>query len=250
MATSRNGKPKMLAVQYLAPAAFLARSIPVKSPLDGQTVWAVRLVSDEELWRRVEDLTDDEFRRLCRLWKGRREDPWLTVPELRAAHDAILQLTTAPARLQKRRGRHRGRLGADPIKFEVTRQFLKRLHEVTLQALSDAEPGKGDSRAITQRILSGLTQRCVITKGPLKDQIVQWDRLHTEALRRRLQDWVRDTRRLQLRSNQSRAAEIVLAFLLDLEPDKDPLSIRHLQRILKQTTSPRPFQDTIPPLSV
>src|SRR5437879_1397755 len=125
------------ALQYLAGPRLLARFGRLSGP--GA---AIKPFTDEELWQRVEDLTDDEHRRLCKLWRERREDPWVTVPELSGALASIAALTTAPRRLRKRRGRHRGRLGDDPVAIELTRQFIKRLHDLVVKGLRKTRNSK------------------------------------------------------------------------------------------------------------
>jgi hypothetical protein len=237
---------KAMAVHYLM-TAQMRRSVQVISPIDGATVWSITPFSDDELWRRVEDLTDDEFRRLLTLWKGRREVPWETIPELRSATESILRLQTAPTRLSKRRGRHTGRLGPDPVSIELYHNFLRRLHDLLAQALSDTKPTlKPD--AITRRVLADLGCRCEITAGPLKNHIVHWG-TRVDEVAQRLGACVRDTLKHRGTSEKSKAAEIVLNFLDTSSSDEEPLSLRHLQRILKKTQTPRPRPDVIPPLA-
>jgi hypothetical protein len=243
---SENAKlGKATAIHYLT-TAQLRRSVPMSSPIDGATIRAIKPFVDEELWRRVEDLTDNEFRRLLKLWKERREDPWLTIPELRRATEIIRRLQTAPARLSKRRGRHKGRLGPDPVSIELNHHFLKRLHDLLVQVLSETKPNQ-KSETITKRVLATLRCRCEITAGPLKNHIVQWGPHIDEAVQR-LEVCVRDTLKHRISSDKSKATEIVLTFLDTLSSAEDLPSLRHLQRILKETSSPRPLPDLIPPL--
>lgn len=235
---------KAVAVDYLT-TAQLRRSVRVKSPIDGAPVWTITPFTDDELWRRVEDLTDNEFWRVLALWKERRADPWQTIPELRRATETILRLQTAPARLSKRRGRHKARLGSDPVSTELMHQFLRRLHDLLVEALSRPKPNL-KPEAITRRVIANLRYRCEITAGPLENHIVQWGP-RIDEVAHRLGACVRDTLKHRITSNNSKATAIVLNFLDTSISDEEPMSLRHLQRILKKTHSPRPRPDVIPP---
>jgi len=236
---------KAMAVHYLT-LGQMRRSIRAKSPIDGAAVWAITPLTDDELWRRVEDLTDDEFRRLLTLWKERREDVWEAVPELRTATETIRRIQTAPTRLSKRRGRHRGRLGRDPVSIEIYHHFLRRLHDLLVQALSDARPNL-KPETITRRVLEDLKSPCEITAGPLENHIVHWGpRIHEVA--QRLGTCVRDTLKHRITSEKSKATAIVLRFLDASGSAEDLLSPQHLQRILKKTRAPQSRPHLIPPL--
>ena len=232
------------ALQYLAGPRLLARY----GRLSGPQGAAIKPFADEVLWQRVEDLTDDEHRRLCKLWKERREDPWVTVPELSRAVAIIATLTTAPKRLGKRRGRHRGRLGDDPVTIELTRQFIKRLHDLVVKGLRKTRTSKRDRSDIARSVLSEIAYSCIITNGPLKEHIVRWDERHVQMLKG-IEGVVQNILRLHLRSDRARAVEIVMALLSNVEHRPEPLSFRYLERILKQTKSPRPLPDLIHPLT-